>query len=81
MYNFYAFADIQNHKHMPRIWCSLSNHISAEALIEKMHYKTEIHQTIVYAFADIQNPKHMPKIWFSLSNHISAEALIEKDAL
>ena len=76
--NVYAFADIQNPRHMQKIWISLSNHIPAEAQMEKMHYKTEIHRKFVYAFADIQNPKHMPKIRFSLSNHISAEAPIEK---
>ena len=71
----YAFADIQNPKHMPNIWFSLSNHISAEAVIENMHYKTKVHRNInVYAFADIQNLKHMHKIWCSLSNHILAKA-------
>ena len=48
----YAFADIQNPKHMPKIRFSLNNHISAEAPIEKMYYEIEIHRRFVYAFAE-----------------------------
>ena len=74
----YAFAELQKPQHMPNIHFSLSNHISADALIGTMHYYIEIHRTFVYAFAEFQNLQHMPIIWFSLNNHISAEALTEK---
>ena len=36
-------------------------------LFKKLHYKTEIHRTVVYAFAEIQNPKHMPQNMIFLS--------------
>ena len=52
--------------------------MSAEALIEKMHYKTKIQRKLVYAFIASQNSKHMPNITFSVSEYVSAEALIEK---
>ena len=57
---------------------SVNQHTSAEAPIEKKHYKTEIHQKFVYAFADIQNPKQRPNIQFFLSHHFSTEVRIEK---
>ena len=73
--------DIQNPKHVPKIWFTLSNHISAEALIENMHYKTEIDRKCVYAFADIQNPKtHTQNMVFPKQSYVSRRAN-RKDAL
>ena len=45
----------QKPKQVPEIRFSVSQPISAEALIEKTHYYTEIHQTFVYA--DVETRK------------------------
>ena len=56
---------------------SVSRHIPAEAPLEKMHYKTEVHRNAVSAFADIQNPKQKPNIQIFVSQHFSTGAPIE----
>ena len=58
----YAFAEVQNPKQMPKIRFSVSQHISAEAPMEKMQCRTEIHHKFVYVFDEIQNVEQMPKI-------------------
>ena len=63
---WYALSEIQIPKQRLKMQFSVSQHISAEALIEKMLHEREIHQKIVYAFAEIQNPKQIPNIRFSV---------------
>ena len=58
----YAFAAIQNPKHMPEVKFSVSQHISAEARIENTRYRTEIHRKFVPALDEIQNLKQRIKI-------------------
>ena len=57
-----ASTEIQDPKHMPQIKIPLSNHSSAEAPTENMHYETAFHRKVVYAIAAIQNPEQKLKM-------------------